>query len=127
MPSNHLILCCPLLLLHQSFPAPWSFPVSRLFASGGQTSASTSVLEKNTQDGFPLGLTGLISLQSKRLSRVFSSTTDIEYCCHYYLLKWHLIKGKKAIIECVGTSYSRKSNRIRNGGAELVKALPITL
>ena len=52
---------------------------------------------------------------------------DIKYFCHYYLLKLHLIKGKKAIIECVGTSFSRKSNRIRNGGSELVKAPPMTL
>ena len=64
--------CC------QSFPASGSFPVSQLFASGGQSirvSASTSVLPMNIQDWFPLGLTGLISLLSKGLSRVFSSTT----------------------------------------------------
>ena len=62
----------------QSFPASGSFPVSQLFASGGQSigvSASTSVLPMNTQDQSPLGLTGLISLQSKGLSRVFSNTT----------------------------------------------------
>ena len=59
----------------QSFPASGSFPVSQLFASVGQSigvSASTLVLPKN-QGWFPLGLTGLISLQSKGLSRVFSS------------------------------------------------------
>ena len=58
----------------QSFPASGSFPVSRLFASGGQNfgaSASTSVLPMNIQGWFPLGLTCLISLQSKGLSRVF--------------------------------------------------------
>jgi len=62
----------------QSFPASGSFPTSQLFVSGGQTigfSASTSVLPKNTQDWSPLGWTGWISLQSKRLSRVFSNTT----------------------------------------------------
>ena len=62
----------------QSFPASGSFPVSQLFASGGQSiavSASTSVLPMNIQGWFPLGLTGLISLQSKGLLRVFSSTT----------------------------------------------------
>ena len=62
----------------QSFPASESFPVSQLFTSGGQsigTSVSASVLLMNIQDGFPLGLTGLISLQSKGLSRVFSNTT----------------------------------------------------
>ena len=61
-----------------SFPASWSFPMSRFFISGGQSigaSASASVLPMNIQDWFPLGLTGLISLQSKGLSRVFSNTT----------------------------------------------------
>ena len=62
----------------QSFPSSRSFPMSQLFASGGQSigvSASTSVLPMNTQDWSPLGWTGWISLQSKRLSRVFSNTT----------------------------------------------------
>ena len=62
----------------QSFLASGSFPMSQSFASGGQSigaSASASVLPMNIQDWFPLGLTGLISLQSKRLSRVFSNTT----------------------------------------------------
>ena len=58
----------------QSFPASRSFPMSRLFTSGG-TSASASVLPMNIQDSFPLGWTGWISLQSKGLSRVFSSNT----------------------------------------------------
>ena len=62
----------------QSFPASGSFPMSQFFTSGGQdieVSASTSVLPMNIQDWFPLGLTGLISLQSKGLSRVFFNTT----------------------------------------------------
>ena len=62
----------------QSFPASGSFPMSWLFASGSQsvgTSALASVIPMNIQDWFPLGLTGRISLQSKGLSRVFSSTT----------------------------------------------------
>ena len=62
----------------QSFPASGSFPMSKLFASGGQSiwvSASTSVLPMHTQDWSPLGWTGWISLQSKGLSRVFSNTT----------------------------------------------------
>ena len=62
----------------QSFPASGSFPISPFFASGGQSigvSASASVLPMNTQDWFPLGWTGWISLQSKGLSRVFSNTT----------------------------------------------------
>ena len=62
----------------QSFPASGSFPMSQLFASGGQSvgvSASASVPPMNIQDWFPLGLTGWISLLSKELSRVFSNTT----------------------------------------------------
>ena len=62
----------------QSFPASGSFPMSQLFASGGQSigvSSSTSVLPMNTQDWSPLRWTGWISLQSKGLSRVFSNTT----------------------------------------------------
>ena len=60
----------------QSFPALGSFPMSRLFTSGGQSiRASASVLPVNIQDSFPLGLTGWISLLSKVLSRVFSNTT----------------------------------------------------
>ena len=61
----------------QSLPASESFQMSQLFASGGQSigvSASASVLPLNTQDLSPLGWTGWISLQSKGLSRVFSST-----------------------------------------------------
>ena len=60
----------------QSFPASGSFPMSHLFASGSQIlGASASVLPVNIQGWFPLGLTGLISLLSKGLLRVFSSTT----------------------------------------------------
>ena len=61
----------------QSFPASGSFPMSQLSTSGGQSirvSASASVLPMNTQDWPPLGWTGLISLQSKGLLRVFSNT-----------------------------------------------------
>ena len=77
MPYKHLILCHPLPLLPQSFPASGVFFAMRwLFASGGQSiGASASVLPVHIQDWFPLGLTGLISLQSKGLSVVFSSTT----------------------------------------------------
>ena len=78
MPSNHLILCCPLLLplsilpsirvffnesvLHVRWVKYWSLSL-------------TSVFPMNIQDWFPLGITGWISLQSKGLSRVFSNTT----------------------------------------------------
>ena len=85
MLPNHLILYStpsaphpPISSCPQSFPASGSFPMSRLFPSGGQSigaSASETALPMNNQGWFPLGLTGLISLQSKGLSRVFSSTT----------------------------------------------------
>ena len=78
MPSNHLILCRPLLPHLQSFPALESFQMRQFFTSGGQSirvAASASVLSMNIQDWFPLGLTGLISFHAKGLSRVFSNTT----------------------------------------------------
>ena len=78
MPSNHFILCHPLFLLLQSFPASESFLMSQLFPSGGQnigTSPSTSVLPMNILDWFPLGLINLISFQSKGLTKVFIDTT----------------------------------------------------
>ena len=62
----------------QSFPASGFFPMTRLFASGSQSSgasASASVLPLNIQDWLPLGWTGWISLQSKGLSIIFSNTT----------------------------------------------------
>ena len=62
----------------QSFQTSESFPMSQLFASGDQStgvSVSASVLPVSIQGWFPLGLTSLISLQSKELSRVFSNTT----------------------------------------------------
>ena len=77
MSSKYLILCCPLLL-------PSIFPSIRVFSNESVlciwepktgASASASVLSKNIKDWFPLRLTGWISLQSKRLPRIFSSTT----------------------------------------------------
>ena len=84
MPYNHLILCCPLLLLPSIFPSIrifsseslvcirwwnyWSFSFIRTEYS--------SVLPMNIQDWFPLGLTGWISLQPKGLSRVFNTTVQ---------------------------------------------------
>ena len=78
MPSSHLILCRTFSSCLHAFPALGSFLRSRLFVSGGQSigaSASGSVLPMSIQDSFPLGLTGLISLQTKGFSRVFSNTT----------------------------------------------------
>ena len=104
MSSNYLILCHPLILLPQSFPASGSFPVSWLFASGSQSigvSASISILPMNIQGWFPLGLTGLISLLSKGLSSIFSSTTvwkhqfsaaQLSLWCNSYIPTWLLEK-----------------------------------
>ena len=78
MPSSHLILCRPLLLLPPIPPSIRIFSNESVLTSGGQSigaSASTSVLPMNTQDWSPLGWTGWISLQSKGLSRVYSNTT----------------------------------------------------
>ena len=78
MPSNHLVLCRPLLLLPSIFPSIRVFSNESLFAAGGQSigvSASASILPMNIQDWLSSGLTGWISLQSKGLSRVFSNTT----------------------------------------------------
>ena len=78
IPSKHLILCHPLLLLPSIFPSIRVFSNDQLFASSGQSigaSASASVLPVNIQDWFPLELTGWIFLQSKGLSKVFSNTT----------------------------------------------------
>ena len=74
-PSHLLSSPCSCL---QSFSASGSLPMSQFFASDGQrigVSSSASALPMNTQDWFPWGLTGFISLPSKGLSRVFSNTT----------------------------------------------------
>ena len=74
----------------QSFPASGSFPMSWLFVSGGLSigaSASASVLPMNIQDWFPLGLTGLISLQSKGLSNMEQVSSPIQAL----ILLWHMI------------------------------------
>ena len=85
MPSNHIILCHPLLLPPSIFPSIRVFSnESALRSFGGQSigaSASASVLPMNIQDWFPLGWTGWISLQSKGLSRVFSNTTVRKHQC----------------------------------------------
>ena len=78
MPSSHLILCCPLLLLSPTLPASESFLVSQLFAWDGQSiglSAVASFLPKKSQGWSPLEWTSCISLQSKGLWRVFSKPT----------------------------------------------------
>ena len=101
IPSNHLILCHPLLLLPSIFPSIKAFPVSQFFVSRGQSigiSASASALPKNIQDWFPLGLTGLISLQC--IAMYSCSNEDIEkvdgsFFSKLRLCKTRTIKGEK--------------------------------
>ena len=77
MSSNHLILWCSLLLLPSIFPSIRVFSKESALCGGRSigASASASILPMNIQGWFPLGLTGLISLLSKGLSRVFSCST----------------------------------------------------
>ena len=94
MPSNQLSLCCPpFSSCLQSFPASGSFPVSQLFLSDGQSigaSASASVSPMNIQDWFPLGLTGLISLQSKGLKSLLqhhSLKASVFWCSAFFIVQ----------------------------------------
>ena len=76
MPSNHLLLCHPLLLLPSVFPSIRGFSSESALGGNGQSIAVTaSVLPVNIQGWFPSGLTGWVSMQSNGLSRVFSNTT----------------------------------------------------
>ena len=81
----------PFFSFLQSFPASGSFPINQFFVSGGQSigaPTSSSVLPMNILDWLPLGLTGLISLQSKGLSRVFSNTTVQKHQLRAQLSLW---------------------------------------
>ena len=83
---NILSSATPSSFCSQSFPASGSFPMSQLFTSSGQgIGASASVLPMNIHGWFPLGLTGLISSQCKRLWRVF---------------QYHNLKKKTSILHC---------------------------
>ena len=100
MPSNHFILCHPLDSCLQSSPVSGSFPMNELFPSGGQSigaSASASGLPMDIQDWFLLGLTGLISLQSKGLSRIFSNTTVWKHQFFGLKRSWFSIKFVEAM------------------------------
>ena len=102
MPSNHLILCCPLSSCLQSFPPSGSFQMNQLFSSRGQSigvSASTTVLPMNIQDWFPLGNHG------KEMGEKMETVTDFIFlgskstadgdCSHE--IKRHLLLGRKAM------------------------------
>ena len=101
----------------QSFSALWSFPMSWLMASGGQNigaSTSTAVLPVNIQSWFPLGLsTGLIYLQSKRLSRVFSTSTVLNAKLKHFMLlswpgMWDVLVEKLVLIPGSGTHHAQE-------------------
>ena len=80
MLSNHFIFCHPLLLLPSIFTSIRVFRISWRFTSGGQSIGTSTVLPMNVHGWFPLGWTGLVSLLSKGLSRVFSNTTIQKKC-----------------------------------------------
>ena len=91
LPSNHLILCRPLLLRPQSFSASGSFQMTQLFASGSQSigvSASTPVLSMNIQDWCPLGMgwLNLLAVQGtlKSLLQHHSSKASILWCSAFF-------------------------------------------
>ena len=85
MPFNHLVLILFSSCL-QSFPASGSFPMSQFFASGGPSiGASASALPMNIQDWFPLGSTGLISLQYHISINVYGRWTTVMYMLHAQL------------------------------------------
>ena len=104
MPFNHLFLLCPLLLLSSIFPSIRVFSNESVLCIRGPKYWSfrfSSVLPVNSQDWFPLGLTGLITLLSKGLSRVFSNTTvqkhqffsaQLSLWSNSYLHTWQLEK-----------------------------------
>ena len=106
----------------QSFPASGSFPMSQLFPSGGQSieaSASASVLPLSIQGWFPLGLTGLISVLSKRLSGIFSTSTIWKHQFGAQPSLWsnshiHTCRLKKAIALTIWTFVSKVMSLLFN-------------
>ena len=103
MPSNHLILWYPFFLLPSIFPSIRVFSMSQFFTSGGQSigaSASASLLPVNNQDWFPLGLTGLISLLSKRLSGHSSKASVLWHSAFFMVQLSHpyLTTGKTIVL-----------------------------
>ena len=109
MPSNHLILCYPLLLMPSIFPESGSFPVSQFFTSGGQSigaSAPSSVLLMNIQDWFPLGLTDwfdLLVVQGtvKSLHQHHSSKASVLWHSAFFIVQLshpYMITGKTIVL-----------------------------
>ena len=117
----------PFFFCPQSFPVSGSFPMCQFFASGDQDiggSASASVLPVNIQGRFPLGLTALIFLLSKGLSRAFSSTTIQDsrkrFCSHRYLcsgcLYAMLCKPRSPAKDLPWFPPTKGQNGVRQGG-----------
>ena len=107
----------------QSCPASGSFPMNQLFTSGGQSigaSASVSVFPMNIQGWFPLGLTGFVSLQSKGLSRVFSSWEGVVFSNttvqrHQFFSTWPFLWSSSHICTwLLSLLYSRNKQNIVN-------------
>ena len=107
----------------QSFPASGSLPMSQLFAWGSQSirvSASASVLPMNIQDWFPLGLTGMVSLQSKGLSEVLlqhhsSKASVLQYSAFFIVQLSHLyMTTGKTIALTTWTSVSKAMSLLFN-------------
>ena len=133
MPSNHLVLSCPLLL-------PSVFPSIRVFSNESfirirwsrfGASASASVLPMDIQDWFPLGWTGWISLQSKGLSRVFSNTTvqkhqffsaQLALWSNSHIHTW-LLENNMFIIVCFPDSSVGKESTCHAGDPGLIPGL----
>ena len=92
MPSNHLVLCRPLLLMPSVFPSVRVFSKESVLRINGESiGASASVLPMNIQGWFPLGLTDLMSLRSKWLSRIFSNTTVQKH--QFFIKAFKLLYG----------------------------------
>ena len=93
MPSNHLILCCPLLLPPPVFPSIRVFPNESVLRISGQSigiSASASVLPMSIQDRSPLGWTGCIFLQSKTLKSLLQhhcSKASVFWCSAFFIVQ----------------------------------------
>ena len=118
MPSNHLILYHPILLLPSIFPSTKVFQMNQFFASGGQSigvSASASVLPMNIQDWFPLGLTGWISLKSKWLSSLLqhhSSKASILQCSAFFMVQLshpYMTTGKTSVSKVMSLLFNMLS------------------